>query len=66
MVGQSCGVNNLIDLKRRADRIAQETSVEHIYYALFSRKGFTNAVKEQANREEVGLFTVDALVYGGG
>jgi AAA+ ATPase superfamily predicted ATPase len=59
------GTNILEDLKRRAAKMAQESSVEHLYYALFSRKGFTNALKERAIREEVGLFTVDDLVQGG-
>ncbi len=58
-------MNILEDLKRRAAKMAQESSLEHIYYALFSRRGFTNALKEQALRDEIGLFLVDDLVQGG-
>ncbi|MFZ2098518.1 MAG: ATP-binding protein, partial [Anaerolineales bacterium] len=59
------GTNILEDLKRRSAKMAQESNIEHIHYALFSRKGFTDALKEQAIREEVRLFTIDDLVKGG-
>ena len=59
------GINILEDLKHRAARMAQENGIEHIYYALFSRRGFTEALKEQADRDEIGLFIVDDLVQGG-
>jgi hypothetical protein len=45
--------------------MAQESSIEHIHYALFSRRGFTDALKEQAARDEIGLFMVDDLIQGG-
>jgi AAA+ ATPase superfamily predicted ATPase len=59
------GTNILEDLKRRAGVMAQENGIENIQYVLFSRKGFTNALKEQAAREEVGLFTVEDLIKDG-
>jgi len=58
-------MNILEDLKRRAAKMVQENNIEHIHYALFSRRGFTNALKEQATRDEIGLFTVDDLIQGG-
>jgi len=58
------GINILEDLKSRAAKMAKESNIEHIHYALFSRRGFTEALKKQAIREEVGLFTVDDLVEG--
>jgi AAA+ ATPase superfamily predicted ATPase len=59
------GTNILEDLKRRAGVMAQENGIENIQYVLFSRKGFTNALKEQAAREEVGLFTIEDLIKDG-
>ena len=56
------GTNILEDLKRRAEAMAQESGIEHFQYALFARKGFTEALKEQARREEIGLFTVEDLI----
>lgn len=57
-------MNILEDLKRQAAKMAQKSNIEHIHYALFSRKGFTDALKKQAARDEIGLFTVDNLVEG--
>jgi AAA+ ATPase superfamily predicted ATPase len=59
------GMNILEDLKRRSAKMAQESSIEHIHYALFSRKGFTNALREHAVKNDIGLYTVDDLVQGG-
>lgn len=59
------GTNILDDLKRRAATMARESDIERIYYVLFSRRGFADALKEQAAREEIGLFTVEDLVQGG-
>lgn len=33
-------INILEDLKRRAAKIEQDSNIEHIHYALFSRRGF--------------------------
>jgi len=59
------GTNILEDLKHRAEAMAEESGIQHILYVLFSRKGFTDALKEQAAREEIGLFTVEDLVQNG-
>lgn len=59
------GTNVLEDLKRRAGGMAKESGIEHLQYALFSRKGFTDALKEQAAQEEIGLFTGEDLVQSG-
>jgi AAA+ ATPase superfamily predicted ATPase len=56
------GTNILEDLKNRTRTMAQENAIEYIQYVLFSRKGFTEALKEQAAREEIGLFTVEDMV----
>jgi len=58
------GINILEDLKSSAAKMAQESNIEHIHYALFSRRGFTDALKEKAARGAIGLFTVDNLVQG--
>ncbi len=56
------GTNILEDLKCRAMSMTQESGIEHFQYTLFSRKGFTDALKKQAKLEEIELFTVDDLV----
>jgi hypothetical protein len=58
------GINILGDLKHHSAKMAQESNIEHIYYALFSRRDFTDALKVKATREETGLFTVENLVQG--
>jgi len=58
------GINIFEDLKSSAAKMAQESNIDHIHYALFSRRGFTDALKVKATREEIGLFTVDNLVQG--
>jgi hypothetical protein len=57
--------NILEDLKRRTGAMAQESGIENIQYVLFSHKGFTDALKEQAANEQTGLFTVEDLVQSG-
>ena len=59
------GTNILEDLKHRTRTMVQESGIGHIQYVLFSRKGFTEALKEQAAREEIGLFTVEDLILSG-
>jgi AAA+ ATPase superfamily predicted ATPase len=59
------GTNVLEDLKRRAEAMAKENDIEQIQYALFSRKGFTGALKKQAKHEAIDLFTVEDLVHAG-
>lgn len=58
------GINILEDLKSCAAKMAQESNIEHIRYALISRRGFTDALKEKAARDAIGLFTVGNLVQG--
>jgi AAA+ ATPase superfamily predicted ATPase len=58
------GMNIFEDLKQRTAKMAQESSIEHIHYAIFARRGFTEALMKQATREGVGLFTVNDLVKG--
>lgn len=59
------GMNVLEDLTQRANRMAQESNIEQLHFALFSRKGFTDALKERAGKNRVNLFTVDDLVQSG-
>jgi len=56
------GTNILDDLQRQAGIMVRENGIEEIQYAIFSRKGFTAALKERAARENVALFTVDDMV----
>jgi len=42
----------------------KENNIGNIHYAQFSRRGFTDALKEKAARDAIGLFTVDNLVQG--
>ncbi len=56
------GMNILEDLKDRAAKMARESGIEHIHYALFSRRGFTKALKDHAAKNDIGLFRVDDLV----
>jgi AAA+ ATPase superfamily predicted ATPase len=58
------GINIYEDFKQRADKMAKESNIEHLHYALFSRRGFTSALKEKAVKDDIGLFTVDDLVRG--
>jgi len=56
------GTNILDDLQHQAEVMARESRIEQIQYAVFSRRGFTVALKERAARENVALFTVDDMV----
>jgi AAA+ ATPase superfamily predicted ATPase len=58
------GTNVLEDLKSRAGRMAAENGIQHIQYIVFARKGFTDAMRKQASREGIGLFTARDLVQG--
>lgn len=60
------GTNVLEDLKRRARTLVEERGIERLEYALFSRKGYTEALKEVASREAIGLYTVEDLVENTG
>jgi AAA+ ATPase superfamily predicted ATPase len=57
------GTNILADLKQKTQALqASGQQIKTIYYALFSRSGFTPDLEEQARAEEVGLYTVEQIV----
>ena len=56
------GVNVLESLKIRAQNLAREKDLDQIFFALFSRAGFTPALERQAAKEGVKLVTVDQIV----
>ncbi len=56
------GTNILVELQQKAQAILKDHGIQRIQYILFARIGFTPAVEEQAEKEEIGLFTVDSLV----
>ena len=56
------GVNVLENLKTKAQTLAGEKGLDQIYFALFSRTGFTPALEEQAIKEGVKLVTVEQIV----
>jgi len=59
------GIIILEDLKSHAAKMDKESNIGHIHYAQFSRRGFTDVLKEKAVRDAIGLFRVDNLVEGG-
>jgi len=59
------GIKILEDLKSSAAKMAQKSNIEHIHYAIFARRGFTEALKERAGRNGISLYTVYELVQGG-
>jgi AAA+ ATPase superfamily predicted ATPase len=58
------GINVLANLKQKALVLLHDSPLQKIQYALFSRSGFTPAMKRQAVEEGVGLYTVKQLVSG--
>lgn len=60
------GANVLDELKRKAGAILRSGEIEHLYYALFSRSGFTPALASQAQGDGVMLFSVDQIVGDNG
>jgi len=56
------GTNILIDLKQKAHDLLKDYGIRTVRYALFARSGFTPALEEHARIEEIGLYTIDALV----
>jgi len=60
------GANVLDELKRKAGMILRSGEIEHLYYALFSRSGFTPALESQAQGDGVMLFSVDQIVGDNG
>jgi uncharacterized protein len=56
------GVNVLEDLKQKANVLLQNSEIQKINYALFSRSGFTPALEERARGEGVGLYRTENLI----
>ena len=56
------GINVLEDLKNSAQILAREKGLDQIYFALFSRSGFTPELEKQAAKEGIELVSVDKLV----
>jgi AAA+ ATPase superfamily predicted ATPase len=57
------GLNILEELKRKAAILQRDGQLrpERIQYALFARSGFTPALEDQAQREGVGLYTIEQM-----
>lgn len=53
------GVNILSDLKLKTPSLTQQIPADKIYYALFSRSGFTEALQSVADEEGILLFTLE-------
>jgi AAA+ ATPase superfamily predicted ATPase len=56
------GLNILEELKQKAPTLAKDANLTKINYCLFSRSGFTPALEKQAQKDEIMLFGVEALV----
>jgi uncharacterized protein len=56
------GTNILDGLKQKGNVLLQNSDIQKVQFALFSRSGFTPALKEQAGAEGVGLYTVENLI----
>jgi AAA+ ATPase superfamily predicted ATPase len=56
------GVNIMADLKNRAEKLMQSGRWKHVYYALFSKTGFTSAMEEMAEKEQIRLFIPGQMV----
>ena len=64
--GRLVGMNILDDLKRKAHPLIKQGEWIHVYYALFSRSGFTGALEARARDDGVLLVGTDALLSGEG
>lgn len=56
------GRNVLDELKQKAQTLLRSGEIERLYYALFSRSGFTPAMEALAQEEGVMLFSVDQIL----
>jgi hypothetical protein len=56
------GIDVLDELQRKAQILQREWSWDQVHYALFSRSGFTKALQEAAERQEVALISPQDLV----
>jgi hypothetical protein len=55
---KAVGVNILVDLQRKTQALLTETGARHVFYALFSKTGFTPDLITLAKQE--GVLLVDA------
>lgn len=58
------GLNVLVDLKQKTQVALKTIEISQIFYTLFSRAGFSRELVQVATQEDIGLYTVDALVKG--
>lgn len=58
------GINVLDELKQKAKVLFRNSDIQKVQYVLFSRLGFTPALKEQAHTEGIELYTIEDLVKG--
>ena len=58
----SVGINVLEDLKKKTSVLLQSTPLQKVSYALFSRAGFTPELKDLANSQQVGLYSIEDLI----
>lgn len=56
------GIDVLAELKKKGKVFLQNNEMNSVQYALFSRSGYTPAMKDQASREGVMLFTIENLI----
>jgi len=56
------GIDILEDLKQKVKILLQNNDYQKVYYVLFSRSGFTSALKSQAADEGIGLYTTGDLL----
>jgi uncharacterized protein len=58
------GINILEELKQKAESFSQATGISKLSYALFSKSGFTPALRKVANKEKV-LLTIPRDLFAG-
>jgi hypothetical protein len=58
------GINILEELKQKAESFSQATGISRLSYALFSKSGFTPALRKVANKEKV-LLTIPGDLFEG-
>jgi AAA+ ATPase superfamily predicted ATPase len=56
------GTNVLADLKQKGHKLRIQAIAQQVHYALFARSGFTSALQEQAQRENVLLVDLPQLI----
>lgn len=53
------GVDILVELKRKAKVLLEDSEIQKVQYALFARSGYTPALEDIARAEKVRLFTLE-------